>query len=400
MTLNEKEEKKKMANQGEKKDVMFLFDEAKEKGAKIKVIGVGGSGCNAINSMILSRLEGVEFISANTDLQALGTSYAEVKIQLGSRLTQGLGAGADPQVGREAALEEEEKIRESLTGADMVFVTAGMGGGTGTGAAPVISNIARELGALTVAVTTKPFSFEGAKRGHRAEEGLRELRKYVDTLIVIPNQRLLSVVDEETPLVDAFKVVDDVLRQAVQGISDLITIPGLVNVDFADVRTVMSHMGRAVMGMGASRGNDRAVEAAQKAISSPLLEDGSIEGARGVLLNITGGRTLALHEVTAASSIIQEAADPEANIIFGSVIDESMVEEVIVTVIATGFERAAIEEETFKKTETQKPAYSKPMERERPQYMKRVVNSDFDRETLGIGDEEWDVPAFLRKQAD
>ncbi|NIO10279.1 MAG: cell division protein FtsZ, partial [Deltaproteobacteria bacterium] len=238
---------------------MFLFDEVREKGAKIKVIGVGGGGGNAINTMILSRLEGVEFIAANTDLQALGTSYADQKIQLGLRMTQGLGAGADPQVGREAALEEEDKIREALMGADMVFVTAGMGGGTGTGAAPVISNIARDLGALTVAVTTKPFAFEGARRAQRAEEGLKELRKYVDTVIVIPNQRLLSVVEHETPLLDAFKVVDDVLKQAVQGISDLITIPGLVNVDFADVRTVMTHMGRAVMGMGSSRGNDRAV---------------------------------------------------------------------------------------------------------------------------------------------
>ncbi len=387
-----------MANKDQKKELMFLFDEVREKGAKIKVIGVGGGGGNAINTMILSRLEGVEFIAANTDLQALGTSYADQKIQLGLRMTQGLGAGADPQVGREAALEEEDKIREALMGADMVFVTAGMGGGTGTGAAPVISNIARDLGALTVAVTTKPFAFEGARRAQRAEEGLKELRKYVDTVIVIPNQRLLSVVEHETPLLDAFKVVDDVLKQAVQGISDLITIPGLVNVDFADVRTVMTHMGRAVMGMGSSRGNDRAVEAAQKAISSPLLEDGSIEGARGVLLNITGGKNLSLHEVTAASSIIQEAADPEANIIFGSVIDEQMVEEVVVTVIATGFERVSMQEETYQKPEPQKPAYSQIAER--PSYMRRVVNGDFDRETMGIGDDEWDVPAFLRKQAD
>lgn len=393
-----------MANQGQKGDVMFLFDEAKEIGAKIKVVGVGGGGCNAINSMIQSRLEGVEFIAANTDIQALDTCRAEVKIQLGSRLTKGLGAGADPQVGREAALEEEEKIREALVGSDMVFVTAGMGGGTGTGAAPVISNISRELGALTVAVSTKPFSFEGGKRTQRAEEGLRELRKYVDTLIVIPNQRLLSVVEKETPLVDAFKIVDDVLRQAVQGISDLITIPGLINVDFADVRTVMSHMGRAVMGMGGSKGNDRAVEAAQKAICSPLLEDGSIEGARGVLLNITGGKDLALHEVTAASSIIQEAADPDANIIFGSVIDERMEEEVIVTVIATGFERMAAETETpkhhesFRHPEPQRPAPPKPAEH--PTYMRKVVNSDLTRESMGLGDDEWDVPAFLRKQAD
>jgi cell division protein FtsZ len=387
-----------MTNKSQGRDVMFLFDETKEKGAKIKVIGVGGGGCNAINTMIHSKLEGVEFIAANTDLQALGISHAELKIQLGSQLTQGLGAGADPQVGKEAALEDEEKIRETLLGADMVFITAGMGGGTGTGAAPVISNIARDMGALTVAVVTKPFSFEGGKRAHRAEEGLKELRKYVDTLIVIPNQRLLSVVEAETPLVEAFKVVDDILRQAVQGISDLITIPGLVNVDFADVRTVMSHMGRAVMGMGVAQGNNRAVEAAQKAISSPLLEDGSIEGARGVLLNITGGDNLSLHEVTAASSIIQEVADPEANIIFGSVIDGQMSEEVIVTVIATGFERSAIEEEGSRKSESRKSGYPKTLDR--PAFVRRVVNSDLSRETMGLGDEEWDVPAFLRKQAD
>ncbi len=387
-----------MTNKGQRRDVMFLFDETKEKGAKIKVIGVGGGGCNAINTMIHSRVEGVEFIAANTDLQALGISHADLKIQLGSRLTQGLGAGADPQVGKEAAMEDEEKIREALLGADMVFVTAGMGGGTGTGAAPVISNIARDMGVLTVAVVTKPFTFEGGKRSHRAEEGLKELRKYVDTLIVIPNQRLLSVVETETPLVEVFKVVDDVLRQAVQGISDLITIPGLVNVDFADVRTVMSHMGRAVMGMGVSQGNNRAVEAAQKAISSPLLEDGSIEGARGVLLNITGGSNLSLHEVTAASSIIQEVADPEANIIFGSVINDQMSEEVIVTVIATGFERSAVEEESSRKSESQKIGYSKTFDH--PNFMRRVVNSDMNREAMGLGDEEWDVPAFLRKQAD
>jgi cell division protein FtsZ len=387
-----------MTNKSQGRDVMFLFDETKEKGAKIKVIGVGGGGCNAINTMIHSKLEGVEFIAANTDLQALGISHAELKIQLGSQLTQGLGAGADPQVGKEAALEDEEKIRETLLGADMVFITAGMGGGTGTGAAPVISNIARDMGALTVAVVTKPFSFEGGKRAPRAEEGLKELRKYVDTLIVIPNQRLLSVVEAETPLVEAFKVVDDILRQAVQGISDLITIPGLVNVDFADVRTVMSHMGRAVMGMGVAQGNNRAVEAAQKAISSPLLEDGSIEGARGVLLNITGGDNLSLHEVTAASSIIQEVADPEANIIFGSVIDGQMSEEVIVTVIATGFERSAIEEEGSRKSESRKSGYPKTLDR--PAFVRRVVNSDLSRETMGLGDEEWDVPAFLRKQAD
>jgi cell division protein FtsZ len=379
---------------------MLLFEEEEYQVAKIRVVGVGGSGCNAVNTMIAGKLSGVEFVAANTDLQALGTTRAQVKLQIGAKLTKGLGAGSNPEMGREAALEDQDKIRDAMAGADMVFITAGMGGGTGTGAAPIIAEVARDLGILTVAVVTKPFTFEGFKRMQRAEEGLKELKKHVDTLIVIPNQRLLNVVDKATPLIEAFKVTDDVLRQAVQGISDLITVPGLVNVDFADVRTVMSHMGRAVMGMGISRGTNRAVEAAQKAISSPLLEDGSIEGARGVLLNISGGPGLSLHEVTEASSIIQNAADPEANIIFGSVISEKLANDVIVTVIATGFERELDKEETPTQTQRQssfKPAHSKDLDR--PAFLRKIPAREFQREGM-TEDAEWDVPTFLRKQLD
>src|SRR5438093_7595121 len=315
---------------------MFQLEEETIAAAKIKVIGIGGGGCNAVNSMIAAGLEGVEFIAVNTDMQALGISQAPAKIRIGKN---GLGAGANPEIGREAALHDADQIRDALVGADMIFVTAGMGGGTGTGATPIVANIARELNALTGAVVIKPFLFEGGKRMTRAEDGLRELRKYVDTMLVIPNQRLLGIVDKTTPLREAFKVADDVLRQAIKGIADVITIPGLVNVDFADVRAVMGHMGRAVMGMGVAHGANRAVEATQRAISSPLLEDGSIDGARGVLLNITGGASLSLHEVTQASSIIEQAVDKDANIIFGAVVDERLKEEVVITVIATGFER-------------------------------------------------------------
>jgi len=374
---------------------MFLFEEPVIKPAVLKVIGVGGSGCNAINTMINSQFMGVEFIAANTDVQALGLSKASITVPLGAVLTKGLGAGSNPDIGREAAVENADQIRQTVEGADMVFVTAGMGGGTGTGAAPVIAGIARELGILTVGVVTKPFLFEGAMRMRRAEEGLKDLKRYVDTLIIIPNQRLLSVVDKGTPLVDAFKVADDVLRQAVQGIADLVTTPGLVNVDFADVKTVMTHMGRAVMGMGVGRGNNRAVDATQKAISSPLLEDGSIQGAHGVLLNITGGENLSLHEVTEASSIIQETADPEANIIFGSAINNALGEDVIVTVIATGFEK---EELRFEEKEKPQPALD-TKSLVNPTALRKVVNSasSLGREEMG---DDWDVPTFLRKQAD
>ncbi len=307
--------------------------------ATIKVIGVGGAGGNAVNNMIDFHTNGVEFITANTDVQALSATSALVQMQLGAKLTQGLGAGANPDIGRRAAEEDRERIAATLAGADMVFITAGMGGGTGTGAAPVIADIAKEQGSLTVAVVTKPFDFEGRKRKIQAEEGLRSLRTCVDTLITIPNQRLLQVVDRGTSLREAFGVADNVLRQAVQGISDLITIPGLINLDFADMQTIMCGMGLAVMGTGIGVGEKRASEAAQQAISSPLLEESSINGAQGVLVNITGGLDISLHEVHDAVAIIREAAHEDANIIFGAVLDETLDDELRVTVIATGFSR-------------------------------------------------------------
>lgn len=308
--------------------------------ATIKVLGVGGGGGNAVNRMIDARLRGIEFIAANTDVQALAACRAPVKLQLGKQLTRGLGAGADPEIGRKAALEDTDRILETLDGADMVFLTAGLGGGTGGGAAPIIASLAAEIGALTVAVVTKPFGFEGRRRTSYADQAVEELRGAVDTLITIPNERLLSFVERGTPLGEAFRIADDVLRQAVQGISDLITIPGEVNVDFADVRTVMTGMGMALMGTGVAKGDNRAVEAAQRAISSPLLEETSIQGAKGVLLNISGGSDLTLHEVAEAARIIQEAVDPDANIISGMVIDEGLEEAMKVTVIATGFDIA------------------------------------------------------------
>ena len=321
--------------------IKFLFEEGRRLGASIKVVGVGGGGSNAVNRMIDAGLDGVEFLVANTDVQALEQSKASVKLQIGAKLTKGLGAGANPDVGRQAALEDTDKVIEALEGADMVFVTTGLGGGTGTGAAPIVATLAAELGALTVAVVTKPFAFEGKKRMTQADRGLTDLRECVDTIITIPNERLLATLERGTSLFDAFRIADDILRQAVQGISDLITVPGLINLDFADVRTVMSGMGMALMGTGSAKGENRAVEAAKKAISSRLLEDGSIHGARGVLLNITGGHDLLLHEVSEASNIIHEAADSDANIIFGAVLDESMKDEVKITVIATGFDRRA-----------------------------------------------------------
>ena len=308
--------------------------------AKIKVIGVGGGGGNAVNRMIQAGIKGVEFLVANTDLQAMRTSLAPVKIQMGGKLTKGLGAGANPEIGKQAALEDTDRILEALSGADMIFITTGMGGGTGTGAAPIIASLAAELGSLTVAVVTKPFGFEGKRRRVQAEQGIRSLRDTVDTLITIPNERLLNFVERGTSLGDAFKIADDILRQAVQGISDLITVPGEINLDFADVKTIMHGMGMALMGTGVSSGEHRAVEAAQRAISSPLLEEASIEGAKGVLINVTGGADMTLFEVHEAASIIQEAADEEANIIFGTVIDPRMKDEVKVTVIATGFDAA------------------------------------------------------------
>src|SRR5438445_4244987 len=321
---------------------IILDDDPPITGARIKVIGVGGGGGNAVNRMIDTGIEGIEFVVANTDLQALKRSRAPVKIQLGGRLTKGLGAGADPEVGRQAALEDTDKIIEVLEGSDMVFVTTGLGGGTGTGGAPIVASLATELCALTVAVVTKPFQFEGRRRLQQAEQGLNELHESVDTVITIPNERLFGAVPQGASFADAFKAADDVLRQAVQGISDLITVPGLINLDFADVRTIMQGMGMALMGTGYARGENRAVEATQEAISAPLLEEASIKGARGVLINITGGHDLTLCAVNDAASIVREEADEDANIIFGHVIDETMADAMKITVIATGFRHAVV----------------------------------------------------------
>ena len=370
---------------------IFIDDEPPITGARIKVIGIGGGGGNAVNRMIESGIEGIEFIVANTDLQALKRSRAPIKIQLGGRLTKGLGAGADPGVGREAALEDTDTIIEVLEGADMVFVTTGLGGGTGTGGAPIIASLATELNALTVAVVTKPFHFEGRRRMLQAEEGLRELHECVDTVITIPNERLLHTVDKNAPLGDAFRVADDVLRQAVQGISDLITVPGLINLDFADVKTIMAGMGMALMGAGRASGANRAVEATQQAISSPLLEEATIQGARGVLINITGGPDLTLYEVNEASSIIREAADEDATIIFGAVIDETMRDEMKITVIATGFARDTI-------AMTSSPA-SVPQTVAPPRYTQRP-GDDLTRTGVNSRTDDLDVPTFIRKKAD
>jgi cell division protein FtsZ len=319
------------------KRLRLRLDDEVHSGARIKVIGVGGGGSNAVNRMVKSGLDGVEFMVANTDVQALNYNVAPIKLQIGSKLTKGLGAGADPNVGRSAALEDTDKIIQALDGADMIFVTTGLGGGTGTGAAPVIASLATELGALTVAVVTKPFKFEGRKRQIQAERGLEALRDCVDTIITIPNERLLTIIDRSTPLNAAFATADEVLRQAIQGISDLILVPGLINLDFADVKTIMSGMGFAMMGTGVAEGEDRAIEAARRAISSPLLEGASVTGARGVIINVTGGEDLSLVEVSDASTIVQEAADEDANIIFGAVVDPALKGKVKITVIATGF---------------------------------------------------------------
>lgn len=317
---------------------MLEFDTDLNQFAEIKVIGVGGGGNNAVNRMITAGLQGVDFVTVNTDSQALQLSRAGEKVQIGIKLTKGLGAGANPEIGAKAAEESREELAKVLKGADMVFVTAGMGGGTGTGGAPIVAEVAKEMGALTVGVVTRPFTFEGRKRAMQAEKGIAELKSKVDTLITIPNDRLLQVVDKNTTIHEAFRIADDVLRQGVQGISDLIAVPGLINLDFADVKTIMSNTGSALMGIGQATGENRAADAARKAISSPLLET-SIEGAKGVLLNITGGTNLTLFEVNEAAGIIAEAADPEANIIFGAVIDEDLKDEIRVTVIATGFDQ-------------------------------------------------------------
>jgi cell division protein FtsZ len=370
---------------------LIIFDDSDQPitGAKIKVIGVGGGGGNAINRMIEAGIEGVQFLVANTDLQALKSSRASVKIQIGEKLTRGLGAGGDPEVGRQSALEDTEKIIEALEGSDMVFITTGLGGGTGTGAAPILASLATELGALTVAVVTKPFRFEGRRRQRQAEQGLNELRECVDTVITIPNERLLNAVARGTPFLESFKLADDVLRQAVQGISDIITVPGLINVDFADVKTIMAGMGMALMGTGSAVGENRALEATQRAISSPLLEEASIEGAKGLLVNVTGGTDLTLFEVNEAMSIIHDSADPDANIIFGAVLDERLADEMKITVIATGFDRAAAAAEPAPRTYTA-PAVAAP----------QTASGTGGNPTGPLRRDDLDVPAFIRKKAD
>ena len=379
----------------EENRIYFVDDELTGE-VQMKVIGVGGAGGNAVNNMIAAHSNGVEFITANTDLQALNATLASTRIQLGVQLTKGLGAGANPEIGRRAAEEDHEKLRSLLSGADMVFITAGMGGGTGTGATPVIASIAKELGCLTVAVVTKPFDFEGKKRKMQAEEGLRLLRANVDTLLTIPNQRLLQVVGRGTSLREAFRVADNVLRQAVQGISDLITTPGLINLDFADVQTIMIGMGQAIMGTGVGHGDNRAIEAAHQAISSPLLEETSIDGALGVLLNVTGGPDIALHEVHDAAAIIRESAHEDAHIIFGAVIDEKLEDELRITVIATGFHRAAeIREPSWAPRPTVHPRdFDEPYERQQRMAPdpKETIPS-----VVETNERRLDVPTFVRR---
>ena len=404
------------------REITLEFDDAAPKGATIKVVGVGGGGGNAVNRMIDAQLAGVEFISVNTDCQALHANRAPLKVQIGAKLTKGLGAGANPEVGRDAALEDTEKILEKMEAADMVFITTGLGGGTGTGATPIIANLASELGALVVAVVTKPFGFEGRHRRIQAERGLAALRETVDTVICIPNDKLLHTVDRSTSLRMAFLTADDILRQAVQGISDLITITGEINLDFADVRTIMQGMGMALMGTGVASGEDRAVEAAQRAISSPLLEDASINGAKGVLINITGGPEMTLHEVSEASTIVQEAADPEANILFGTVIDDSLGDSIKITVIATGFhsDPPIVQPEVVRAEETavpvRAPRASVPehpiLESDAAQRTKvlrglrggpgRFGNDEggYGPHYKGVREDVLDVPTFIRKQMD
>ncbi len=375
-------------------NAMFQFEEEERLPAVIKVIGVGGGGSNAVSTMVQSDIKGGQFIVANTDMQALELTRAPIKLQIGSKLTCGRGAGANPEIGRNAALEDAEKIKAAIAGADMVFITAGMGGGTGTGAAPVIASLARETGALAVGVVTKPFSFEGETRKHKAEEGIAELKKNVDALIVIPNERLLNLAEKKTTLLQSFKLADGVLAQAVKGISDVVMKHGYMNVDFADVKTVMANRGRAVMGTGVGRGEGRATDAAQKAIASPLLEDGSIKGARAVLINVTGGEDMGIYEFNEASAIIKEEAAPSANIIVGVVIDPVMSEEIMVTVIATGFDEEGIRERV------KRPVSLKDFMKVTERPKKKQEAFDFKNEALGIDSEDLDKPTFLRRQAD
>ena len=385
--------------------MMFEFVES-NNGAKIKVIGIGGGGGNAINNMINANLKGVDFIAANTDAQALEISKATTKIQLGVNITKGLGAGANPEVGRSAALEDADKIRQALEGCDMVFVTAGLGGGTGTGGAPIVAQIAKEMGALTVAVVTRPFNFEGRQRMRAADSGIKGLREVVDTIITIPNNRLLSLAAKKATFLEMLKKADDVLLYAVKGISDLITIPGLINLDFADVKTIMSEMGMALMGTGMASGEDRAVEAAQKAISSPLLEDVSISGAKGVLMNISSGLDLTIDEVQEASSLIQKEAHEDANIIWGTVLDQGAGEELRVTVIATGIGEIdarpkpdlGVIHGSRREDDLEIPTF---LRRSRKvEDSKRELSRPMSYKDLPIDEEELEIPTFLRRQAD
>ena len=386
---------------------MFTLIEENRCHAVIKVFGVGGGGGNAINTMIEEGLTGVEFIAANTDAQALSRNLAPLKIQLGARLTKGRGAGANPEVGRQAALEDRDLLRESLNGADMVFITAGLGGGTGTGAGPIVAEVAKEAGALTVAVVTRPFSFEGSTRRRQAEIGVKDLRSIVDTIIIIPNEKLLLIAGKDMRFVEAFRKVDEVLFQAVRGISELVTKPGYINLDFADVKTIMSGMGVALMGMGSASGHNRAVAAAEKAISSPLLEDVSIRGARGVLINITAGPSLSMSEVHEAASLVQQEADDEANIIFGTVIDEDLEDELKVTVIATGFEPGVAESiwrgprRTIKlvgREDLEKPTFLRAAPHKPPERIEDlpIVEKENEAEVL----EEFEIPTFLRRRGE
>ena len=380
---------------------MLEFETSSDSLAIIKVIGVGGGGNNTVNRMIEHGVQGIDFIAVNTDTQALNLSKAEVKIQIGEKLARGLGAGANPEVGKKAAEESKEQIKDALQGADMVFVTAGMGGGTGTGAAPVIAQIARELGALTVGVVTRPFTFEGRKRSTQASGGVSAMKEAVDTLIVVPNDRLLEIVDKSTPMLEAFREADNVLRQGIQGISDLIAVPGLINVDFADVKTIMANKGSALMGIGMASGENRAAEAAKKAISSPLLET-PIDGAQGVLLNITGDSNLSLFEVQEAADIVANASDQDLNMIFGSVINDNLKGEIIVTVIATGFNEEVIQ------AKTTSPSFGGQQQKTGVEVTKREPKREFIREEVPIrqprtnkvqqGDDILEIPTFLRNR--
>jgi cell division protein FtsZ len=378
---------------------VFEFENENVNSTVIKVVGVGGGGSNAVSRMAQSQLQGVEFIVINTDAQALQNCNIPCKIQIGQKITRGLGAGSNPEIGQRAANEDKQIIEEYLENSDMVFITAGMGGGTGTGAAPVIAKIAKDLGALTVAVVTKPFAFEGKRRKDQADYGLEELIQNVDTLITIPNQKLLSVADVNTTFQDAFKLADNVLYQAIQGVANLITVPGIINLDFADVKTIMANQGNALMGIGVGKGENKAVDAAQQAISSPLLENVSIDGAKGILISITGGSDMLISEVDEAATIITEKADKDSHIIFGAVIDENMVDEMRITVIATGFkqEKKSIEKpagnmvdlESFK---SDRPAFKRRLNNPQP-----ILNQN---ESLEVYDEIYEIPTFMRKQAD